>query len=167
MRQSATILPIARETCATPCAQFVPVAANGDRLKRRRRQKMKKFVLAAVAASMIASPVLVATPALAAPAKQTTTVVKHKPNGKVVVKQKTVKKAAPARYRTSWKRGERFDYRQARNYRQIDYRQFNRQYRGHLQAPPRGYRYVQSGNDVVLVGITSGIIAAVLANLIR
>lgn len=62
----------------------------------------------------------------------------------------------------SWHRGERFDSRYARNYRQIDYRQ----YRG-LRAPPRGYRYVQSGNDAVLVGITSGLIAAVFANMIR
>ncbi|MFL9841957.1 RcnB family protein [Sphingomonas sp. ST-64] len=123
---------------------------------------MKKFVLAAVAASVAVSPILAAAPAAAAPAKQTRTVVKHKPNGKVVVKKTTVRKATPARYRTAWKRGDRFDYRQARNYRQIDYRQ----YRG-LKAPPRGYRYVQSGNDVVLVGITSGIVAAVLANLIR
>ena len=123
---------------------------------------MKKFVLAAVAASVAVSPILAAAPAAAAPAQQTRTVVKQKPNGKVVVKKKTVKKAPQPRYRTSWKRGERFDYRQARNYRQIDYRH----YRG-LKAPPRGYRYVQSGNDVVLVGITSGIVAAVLANMIR
>lgn len=121
---------------------------------------MKKFVLALAAAS------LVATPALAAPqrAPQTVhkTVVKQKPGGKVVVKKTVVKKAPAPRYRSSWRKGERFDARQARNYRQIDHRR----YRG-LKAPPRGYRYVQSGNDAVLVGITSGIIAAVFANLIR
>lgn len=122
---------------------------------------MKKFVLAAVAASVAVSPILAAAPAAAAPAQQTRTVVKHKPNGKVVVK-KTVKKAPQQRYRTNWKRGERFDYRQARNYRQIDYRH----YRG-LKAPPRGYRYVQSGNDIVMVGIASGIIGAIFGNMIR
>jgi Ni/Co efflux regulator RcnB len=127
----------------------------------RRRLKMKKFVLAAVAASVAVSPILAAAPAAAAPAQQTRTVVKHKPNGKVVVK-KTVKKAPQQRYRTSWKRGERFDYRQARNYRQIDYRH----YRG-LKAPPRGYRYVQSGNDIVMVSIASGIIGAIFGNMIR
>jgi Ni/Co efflux regulator RcnB len=36
-----------------------------------------------------------------------------------------------------------------------------------LRAPPRGYRYVQSGNDAVLVGVTSGIIAAIFANILR
>lgn len=123
---------------------------------------MKKFVLATVAASLVASPILAAAPAAAAP-QQRHTVVKHKPNGKVVVKQVRKQAYQPTRnqYR-NWKRGERFDSRYARNYRQIDYRQ----YRG-LKAPPRGYRYVRSGNDAVLVGITTGIIAAVLANVIR
>lgn len=123
---------------------------------------MKKLILAAVSASLVASPILAAAPAAAAQQRHTTTVVKHKPNGRTVIKQKTVKQA-PTRYQyRNWKRGERFDRRYARNYRQIDYRQ----YRG-LRAPPRGYRYVQSGNDAVLVGITSGIIAAVLSNVIR
>ncbi|ODP36345.1 RcnB family protein [Sphingomonas turrisvirgatae] len=122
---------------------------------------MKKFIAAALATTLVASPILAAAPAAAAQ-RHTTTVVKHKPNGRTVIKQKTVRQT-PVRYQhRNWKRGERFDSRYARNYRQIDYRQ----YRG-LKAPPRGYRYVQSGNDAVLVGITSGIIAAVLANVIR
>lgn len=120
---------------------------------------MKKRVLAAVAASMIASPVLAAAPVQHRETHRTT-VVKHKPNGTVVVK-KQVSRKNQNQYR-NWRKGERFDSRYARNYRQIDYRQ----YRG-LKAPPRGYRYVRSGNDAVLVGITSGIVAAVLANAIR
>jgi len=127
---------------------------------------MKKFVLAIVAASVAVGPILAAAPAAAAPAQQTRTVVKHKPNGNVVVRHKAVKKATPQRYR-KWQRGQRFDQRQAQNYRQIDYRQYNRQYRGHLNAPPRGYRYVQSGNDIVLVSIASGIIGAIFGNMIR
>ncbi len=62
----------------------------------------------------------------------------------------------------NWRRGERFDARYARNYGVLDHRR----YRG-LRAPPRGYRYVRSGNDAVLVGITTGIVAAVIANAIR
>lgn len=127
---------------------------------------MKKFVLAVVAASVAVGPILAAAPAAAAPAQQTRTVVKHKPNGKVVIKQRAIKKATPQRYRT-WQRGQRFDHRQARNYRQIDYRQYNRQYRGNLKAPPRGYQYVQSGNDIVMVAIASGIIGAIFGNMIR
>ena len=121
---------------------------------------MKKLILGLVAAS------IAATPAMAAAAPQRgyetqRTVVKERPNGAVVVKRKTVQRAPSYQYR-HWQRGQRFDSRYARNYRQIDYRQ----YRG-LRAPPRGYRYVQSGNDAVLVAITSGIIGAVFANMIR
>jgi Ni/Co efflux regulator RcnB len=48
----------------------------------------------------------------------------------------------------------------------IEYR--HRQYvvddwRGHnLSAPPRGYRWVQSGNDYILIAIATGIIAQLL-----
>ena len=120
---------------------------------------MKKFVLGLVAASLVATPMV----ASAAPAPQhrqqvTRTVVHQNHNGRTVVKQTTRTNQFRA-----WRKGERFDSRYARNYRQIDYRQFH----GRLKAPPRGYHYVQSGNDAVLVGITSGIVAAVFANLVR
>jgi Ni/Co efflux regulator RcnB len=115
---------------------------------------MKKFALALVAASVAL------TPAMASAAPQSHTVVKQRNNGTVVVKQKY--RPAPVQQYRTWQRGQRFDSRYARNYRQIDYRQ----YRG-LRPAPRGYRYVQSGNDAVLVGITSGIIAAVFSNIIR
>jgi Ni/Co efflux regulator RcnB len=36
-------------------------------------------------------------------------------------------------------------------------------WRGHnLSAPPRGYQWVQSGNDYVLIAIASGIIASLI-----
>ena len=57
-----------------------------------------------------------------------------------------------------WNRGDRFDYRQARNYRVISN---PRHY--HLRSAPRGYRWVQSGNDAVLIGIATGLVASVLA----
>ncbi len=127
---------------------------------------MKKFIMSAIAATLIAAPVM-ATAADAQAYRQTertVTTVKQKPNGRTVVKQRTVARQPQGRvvYRDTWRKGERFDRARARNYRQIDYRQ----YRG-LRAPPRGYRYVQSGNDAVLVGITSGIVAAVLSGVIR
>ena len=34
----------------------------------------------------------------------------------------------------------------------------------HLRQPPRGYHWVQSGNDFLLVAITTGIIASILLN---
>lgn len=129
---------------------------------------MKKFILGLVAASVAATPVMAAAPQRHTEMQRT--VVKQRPNGTKVVRQRNVQQRfvqqranqRTQQYRTNWRQGERFDNRYARNYRQIDYRQ----YRG-LQAAPRGYRYVQSGNDALLVGITSGIIAAVFGNLIR
>ncbi|UYY59162.1 RcnB family protein [Sphingomonas sp. S2-65] len=124
---------------------------------------MKTFILGLVAASVAAMPVMAAAPQQhygnqhRTEVQRTTVTQRH--NGTTVVKQRTAYRAPQYR---SWHRGERFDNRYARNYRQIDYRQ----YRG-LRAPPRGYRYVQSGNDAVLVGITSGIISAVFANMVR
>ena len=114
---------------------------------------MKKFVLAAVAASMLATPALAAAPQQhwGQPQQQRTVVV-----------HKQVYKPAPVQYR-NWRKGQRFDARYARNYRQVDYRS----YHGRLRAPPRGYRYVQSGNDIVMVGIASGIIGAIFSNMIR
>ncbi len=132
---------------------------------------MKKLILSAVAALVAVGPIA-ATAAEAAPQRRTETVVTQRPNGRTVVKQRTVvrqpryaqqvRQNGRQQFRNDWRRGERFDSRYARNYRQIDYRQ----YRG-LRAPPRGYRYVQSGNDAVLIGITSGIIGAVIAGAIR
>jgi Ni/Co efflux regulator RcnB len=124
---------------------------------------MKKFIMTALAASLTLSPLAV-TAAEAAPQHRQTTTVKYKNNGRTVVTRRTVQRqpqARQAQYR-NWRRGEKFDRRYAQNYREIDYRQ----YRG-LRAPPRGYHYVRSGNDAVLVGLTSGVIAAVIANVIR
>lgn len=59
----------------------------------------------------------------------------------------------------SWQRGERFDSGYATNYRLID----NPGYYN-LRPAPYGYRWVQSGNDAVLVAITSGLIGALVAN---
>lgn len=116
---------------------------------------MKKFVLAAVAASMLAS-----APAMAAPQNWGHPQPQQHGPTKVVVKQ--TYRPAPQQYR-NWQRGQRFDARYARNYREVDYRSFH----GRLKAPPRGYHYVQSGNDVVLVAITSGIIGAIFGGLLH
>jgi Ni/Co efflux regulator RcnB len=105
---------------------------------------MKKFLIAALAASVVATPVL------AAPHNRYYNhhEMRHDNRGHV-------------QYR-SWHRGDRFDRRYARNYRVISN---PRAYR--LHAAPRGYRWVQSGNDAVLIGITTGIIASVVANSFR
>jgi len=127
---------------------------------------MKKFILSAIAASMIASP-MVASEASAQsngqryPQQRHETVVRHQP-GRTVVVDRTVTRNHGPQYRNDWRRGERFDYRRARNYQVIN------NYRGYrLRTPPRGYHYVRSGNDAVLVGVTSGIIAGIIAGAFR
>jgi Ni/Co efflux regulator RcnB len=58
-----------------------------------------------------------------------------------------------------WYRGSRLpaEYN-SRNYVVDDWRGH------HLSAPPRGYHWVQSGGDYLLVAITTGIIASILLN---
>jgi Ni/Co efflux regulator RcnB len=99
---------------------------------------MKTFTAVLAAAALVA-PALVAAPAIAQPAPHHT---------KTVVTKKVT-------YKT-FRKGDRFDRNHARNYQQVDYRRYR-----NVKAPPRGYHYVRSGNDLLLVGITSGIVAAV------
>lgn len=127
---------------------------------------MKKFLIAAIATTLVASPILAAAPA-EAQSRQTERTVKYKPNGKVVVKQRTTVQRQnyrqPVRqtYRTNWRKGERFDRRQARNYRQVsNWREYQNR---RLYAPQRGQQWVRSGNDAVLITVASGVIGAVLA----
>jgi len=121
---------------------------------------MKKFILAALAASVAMTPVV------AAPNNHHDDRGRFEQNHRTQVTKKVTKKVVVRNDRRpqhrNWQRGQRFDSRYATNYRVIGN---PRAYR--LQDAPRGYRWVQSGNDAVLVGITSGIIASVLANMIR
>lgn len=119
---------------------------------------MKKVLMALAATTMVASP-MVAAQAQAAPHREVTRVVKQGPHGRTVVKHKTVVRKNDHR---RWAKGQRFDRRHATNYRVIN------NYRGyHLNAPPRGYRWVQSGNDAVLIAIASGLIGAVIGGAIH
>jgi Ni/Co efflux regulator RcnB len=133
---------------------------------------MKKFLLSAVATTLIASPILAAAPASAA-----------QWNGRGQTHQNRDFRQQPPRqqyrgdyrpqqrvtYRQSyrpeahqWNRGDRFDSRYATNYRVIDnYRDYG------LQAPEYGYRWERSGDDAVLVALTSGLIGAVIGGAIH
>lgn len=123
---------------------------------------MKKLILAAMTASLLATPM--------AAAAQSRTVIKEKP-GRTIVAQKdgrgqkvtkTVVRPQQARA-TKWQRGQKFDRNRATNYRVIDYRSYRQ--RG-VYAPPRGYQWVRSGNDAILVAIASGLIGAVIGGAI-
>ena len=103
----------------------------------------KKLGQVIVAASLIATP-MVAANAQAQRRDVTTTTVKQRPNGTVV--RKTTVSRQPT-YR-NWRQGQRFDRRQAANYRVVDYRQYRR---ADLYAPARGQQWVRSGRDAVLI----------------
>lgn len=119
---------------------------------------IKKLLMGIAATTMAASPLLTAQ-AQAAPHREVTRVVKQGPHGRTVYKHKTVVRKNDHR---RWAKGQRFDRRHARDYRVInDYRDYR------LSAPPRGYQWVRSGNDAVLVAIAGGIIGAVIGNIIR
>jgi Ni/Co efflux regulator RcnB len=117
---------------------------------------LKTIILGTVAASVLAAPAAAAdfgrhNDRNRVERVQTTKIVKRN-NGRKIVQVRQVQNR-------KWARGQRFDNRYARNYRVI---QNPRAYR--LHDAPRGYRWVQSGNDAVLVAIASGLIGAVLGN---
>ncbi|MEA3009592.1 MAG: hypothetical protein QOJ91_1284 [Sphingomonadales bacterium] len=117
---------------------------------------LKSLILGTVAASVAVAPAAAADFGRNDRGRiervQTTKIVKRNNNGRKVV---TVRQVQPRK----WARGQRFDSRYARNYRVISN---PRAYR--LHDAPRGYRWVRSDNDAVLVAVASGLIGAVLAN---
>ncbi|MGZ2413029.1 Ni/Co efflux regulator RcnB [Sphingomonas sp. F9_3S_D5_B_2] len=120
---------------------------------------MKKLFLAFAGAS-VALTGLTATPASAADFGRQDRGRYHQVQTRKVVRNRIVVNNNHNRFQARrWQRGQRFDHRYASNYRVI-----SNPYAYHLRPAPRGYRWVQSGNDAVLIAITSGIIGAVLAN---
>ncbi|MCP1470954.1 Ni/Co efflux regulator RcnB [Sphingobium sp. OAS761] len=119
----------------------------------------KKILMTLATTTLVASPIVTAQ-AQAAPHRQVTrTVVTHRDHGRTVVKKQSYARKDDHR---RWAKGQRFDRRYATNYRVIaNYRNYR------LSPPPRGYHWVRSGNDAVLVAITSGIIGAVIGSAIR
>ncbi|MBU1346236.1 MAG: RcnB family protein [Alphaproteobacteria bacterium] len=67
---------------------------------------------------------------------------------------------APRGYQVrSWSYGQRIPSNYSRGYVVNNYSSYG------LRAPPRGYQYVRSGNDVVLAAVAGGLITAVIAGL--
>lgn len=115
---------------------------------------MKKILMALAATTLVASPIVTAQ-AQAAQHREVVRTVHRGPQGAVV--KKTV-----VRTDRHWRKGERFDSRYASRYTVINN---PRTYR--LYSPPRGYHWVRSGNDAVLVAIAGGVVGAVVANAMR
>ncbi|MGH6861872.1 MAG: RcnB family protein [Phyllobacterium sp.] len=108
---------------------------------------MKKIALAAIAISLLATP--------AAFAQQRHDNGKHySQQQKHVVKKRIVTKKTVVR-KTRWSRGHALPS----SYRRNVVRDYHRY---HLKTPPRGYHWVKADNDYVLIGITSGIISALV-----
>ncbi len=125
---------------------------------------MKKFLLAAMSVTLVATPLLAAAPAEAAQ-RQNSQTIRYKPNGTVVVNNNRNNRQFVRQNQRiadrQWRKGQRFDRQQVRNYRQInDWRAYRNQ---RLYAPQRGQQWVRSGNDAVLISVASGLIGAVLA----
>jgi Ni/Co efflux regulator RcnB len=118
--------------------------------------EMKKLSLALAGAS-VALTGIAATPASAADFNRHDRGRYEQVQTRKVVRSRMVVNNRFQNHR--WNRGDRFDRRFASNYRVI-----SNPYAYHLRAAPRGYRWVQSGNDAVLIAITSGIIGALVAN---
>jgi Ni/Co efflux regulator RcnB len=69
---------------------------------------------------------------------------------------------APRGYQTrQWHRGDRMPSAYRGNAYVVDYRRYG------LNAPPRGYQYVRSGNDAVLAAVATGVIASVIVSLFQ
>ena len=115
---------------------------------------MKKIVSTAIALAMVLPA---ATPALADPPRHENS--RHDNDQRDF--RHDDRRAGPgySRYQPNpFRKGQRFEQRRAPNYRVVDYRRYHR-----LHAPPRGYRWVQSGGDALLVGTATGVIASVVA----
>jgi Ni/Co efflux regulator RcnB len=132
---------------------------------------MKKFIIAATAFSLIASPAIAsAAPAPHnAPQRQHITQKAPQPAKQIRPAARAHQPAKPAiqqvrqqNQQRKWRNGERFNSRYASNYRQISK---PRTYG--LREAPRGQQWVQSGKDAILITTATGIIAAIIANAIR
>lgn len=112
---------------------------------------MRKFTATLLAAALIAP--VIATPAMAAPG--------HSQSQSHSKDQAQNQHQQPGKG-PQFRKGEKFDRNRATHYQVVDYRKYR-----NVKAPPKGYHYVRSGNDMLLVGVTSGIVAAVTSGMFR
>jgi Ni/Co efflux regulator RcnB len=121
---------------------------------------MKSLLIKLATGAMITATVLspLAEAQAAQPRRIVHETVREGPRGNVNVHRTTIVRNDPR----GWRKGERFDRRHATRYAVV---KNPRAYR--LANAPRGYHWVRSGNDAVLVAITSGIIGAVVGNALR
>ncbi|MGE3142002.1 MAG: RcnB family protein [Hyphomonadaceae bacterium] len=124
---------------------------------------MKKLLVAASLAVMALSPAIASAAPMqhysqAPHASYQQTRVTYAVNGHRYEAQRGPAWRAPHNYRhQNWRRNQRLPM----EYRRVEVRDY-RAY--HLPPPTRGQHWVRVDHDAILVGLTSGIIGAVIAN---
>lgn len=128
---------------------------------------MKRLVLSAIAASMLAASAMTGEAApLNMPATPQSATVQvdwkrsdrheaRKPTHREVKKRVIIRKKKVVR-RNDWRRGQK--YSGWRHRQRVDWR------RHHLRRPDRGQEWIRVGNDYILISILSGVIAGVIAS---
>lgn len=113
---------------------------------------MKKFLIAATALTILASPLA----ALAQPDRHDD----HRPNTMMMQNHDDHRGGNAMMMnggRHDWHRGDRIDRGNWGRYQRVDYRQHR------LSAPPRGYEWRQVDNNYVLAAVATGVIASIIA----
>jgi Ni/Co efflux regulator RcnB len=139
-------LLLLQDRCATSGAYLSPQANQG-----LRRFEMKKVLLSLAAASTV----------LAVPVSASAADYNHDNRNRVEQRYERHDNGSRHQAQTYrvFRKGDRFDSRQARNYRTVN----NPRAYG-LDNAPRGQHWVRSGNDALLVGVIGGVIGAIVAN---
>jgi Ni/Co efflux regulator RcnB len=112
---------------------------------------MKKFIVALVAATVLAGPIATAAQAQDWRNDRGRQVERHV-DKRVHVDKKVVI------HKQRWSKGHRMSAAERR--RMADVRDYRR-YR--LSAPPRGYKWVKVDNDYLMIGIATGVISSIIA----
>ena len=123
---------------------------------------MKKFIIASIAASILA------TPAMAAPTSQPGRAFNHSAVEEVPQRQddrgRFDSRGSFQRRddHRDWKNGDRFEMRYAQGYRMIS----NPRSYG-LRDAPRGYRWIQTGHDALLIRTSNSMIVTIVNHMFR
>lgn len=112
---------------------------------------MKKFLIAAAALTLLASP-LAAQP-----------MDRHDDHhGTMTMQRNDDHRGSPAMMMRgpshhAWRQGERIGRGDWNRYERVDYRHY------HLRRPPRGYEWRRVDNNFVLAAVATGLVASVIA----
>jgi Ni/Co efflux regulator RcnB len=110
---------------------------------------MKKFLMAATALSLLATPMA----AMAQPDR-------HDDHNNMMMQNHDDHRGGPGMMAGAphqWRQGDHIDRGNWGHYDRVDYRRY------HLRQPPRGYEWRRVDNNYVLAAAATGLIASVIA----